>query len=180
DWFGHGGSFPGFISQTAVVPQYGLTLSIVTNTSDRFANLWVDGAVHIMAAFARRGAPNTRVRDWTGRWWSRWDAVDLVPMGNRVLVANPALLNPVADASELAISGADQGHIALATGLANHGEAVRRRRKANGTVEEIWLGGTRLLPETAAIAELETRYAPRPLTGTALPRATKRRQGAGR
>src|ERR1700730_6737074 len=26
EWFGHGGSFPGFISQTAVVPQYGLTL----------------------------------------------------------------------------------------------------------------------------------------------------------
>ena len=158
EWFGHGGSFPGFISQTAVLPQYGLTVSIVTNTSDRLANLWVDGVIHLIAAFARRGAPDARVRGWTGRWWSRWDAVDLVPMGNRVLVANPALLNPVADASELAISGADQGHIALATGLANHGEPVRRNRSANGTIEEVWLGGTRLVPEKKAIAELTGRH----------------------
>src|SRR6266566_3058747 len=184
EWFGHGGSFPGFISQTAVVPQVGLTLSIVTNTADRLANSWVDGAIHVIAAFARRGAPDARVRDWTGRWWGRWDALDLVPMGNRVLVAAPALLNPVADASELAISGADHGHIALATGLANHGEAVRRRRKANGTIEEIWLGGNRLLPETAAIAELETRYAQqsrRPAAAAAEPpRLRNRRHGAAR
>ena len=98
------------------------------------------------------------MQDWIGRWWGRWDALDLVPMGNRVLVATPALLNPIADASELAISGADKGHVALATGLANHGEAVRRRRGANGTIEEVWLGGTRLLPEKEAVAELTSRY----------------------
>jgi CubicO group peptidase (beta-lactamase class C family) len=175
EWFGHGGSFPGFISQTAVVPQYGLTLSIVTNTADRLANSWVDGAIHIIAAFARRGAPDARVRDWVGRWWGRWDALDLVPMGNRVLVAAPALLNPIADASELAISGADEGHIALATGLANGGEAVRRRRKANGTVEEIWLGGTRLLAEKKAVAELTSRYGK---PGRAPPPAKARRAHA--
>lgn len=159
DWFGHGGAFQGFISQTAVAPEHGLTVSIVTNTIDRLANFWVDGVLQIIAAFARHGAPNARVRSWNGRWWNMWNALDLVPMGNRVLVATPALLNPFLDAGELAISGPDHGHIAQAPGLGNHGEPVRRRRGADGTVEEVWLGGTRLLPEAQIIGELKSRYA---------------------
>ncbi len=84
EWFGHGGAFQGFISQTAVVPTHRLALSIVTNTIERFANPWIDGALHIITAFARRGAPDDQVRSWTGRWWSLWSAFDLVPMGDRV------------------------------------------------------------------------------------------------
>jgi D-alanyl-D-alanine carboxypeptidase len=157
EWFGHGGAFQGF-SQTAVVPQHRLALSIVTNTVERLANPWIDGALHIIAAFARRGAPDDQVRSWTGRWWSLWSAFDLVPMGDRVLVLTPAVLNPVADASELEITGADHGRIALATGLANHGETVRRTRGEAGEVEEVWLGGNRLLPEARIAAELKACY----------------------
>ena len=74
------------------------------------------------------------------------------------MVLNPALMNPLTDASEVEVTGADAGRIALATGLGNHGEPVRRHRSKNGAVEEVWLGGTRLLPEAAIAAELEARY----------------------
>jgi D-alanyl-D-alanine carboxypeptidase len=158
EWFGHGGAFQGFISQTVVLPQHAITLSIVTNSAERLANLWADGAVQVIAAFARHGAPDDRVRNWTGRWWNSWNAVDLVPMGKRVLVLTPALANPLADASELEICGPDDGHIALASGLASHGETVRRSRDAQGQVDELWLGGVRLLPEAGIAAELEARY----------------------
>jgi CubicO group peptidase (beta-lactamase class C family) len=157
-WFGHGGAFQGFISRTVVVPQHGLTVSIVTNTVDRLAEQWSDGVLHILSAFGRRGAPEKHLRDWTGRWWYLWSSLDLVPMGERVMVLNPALMNPLTDASELEVTGADAGRIALATGLGNHGEPVRRHRSKNGAVEEVWLGGTRLLPEAAIAAELEARY----------------------
>jgi D-alanyl-D-alanine carboxypeptidase len=152
EWFGHGGAFQGFISQTAVVPQHRLALSIVTNTVERFANPWIDGALHIISAFAKRGAPNDRVSGWTGRWWSLWSPFDLVPMGDRVLVLTPSLPNPVADASEVEIIAANEGRIALATGLANHGETVRRE------IGAVWLGGTRLVPEDKIVTELETAY----------------------
>ena len=54
--------------------------------------------------FKARGAPNRRVRDWTGRWWGIWGAIDLVPMGNVVLVGNPHAFNPFMDASEIEVT----------------------------------------------------------------------------
>src|SRR5262249_1007355 len=154
DWFGHGGAFQGFISRTVVVPEHRLAVSIVTNTVDRLAEQWSDGVLHILSAFARRGRPDKHLRDWTGRWWHLWSALDLVPMGERVMVLNAALMNPRSDATEVEIPAADAGHIALATGLGNHGEPVRRSCDADGKVEEVWLGGTRLLPEAKIAAEL--------------------------
>ena len=158
EWFGHGGAFQGFISQSAVVPQHGLALSIVTNTVERLAHPWIEGALHIVSAFAGRGAPSESVTDWTGRWWNVWNPVDLVPVGDRVLAASPAQLNPLSDAAEIEVTGADQGRIVLATGLASHGETARRKRGPGGAVEEVWLGGARLVPEAQMAAELEARY----------------------
>jgi CubicO group peptidase (beta-lactamase class C family) len=158
EWFGHGGAFQGFISQTVMLPNHGVTLSIVTNTIERLASSWADGAIHIIAGFAQRGAPNERVRSWSGRWWNLWYPFDLVPMGDRVLVAAPAQLNPFADASELEILGADEGRISLAPGQRSHGEPVRRIRAANDQIAEVWLGGILLVPEAKLVAELEARY----------------------
>jgi hypothetical protein len=51
------------------------------------------------------------------------------------------------DAGE--ISG---GRIVLAGGYANHGERARLGKK------ELWLGGTRYLPEAEVAREIERRY----------------------
>lgn len=162
DHFGHSGGFQGFISRTASVPDWGLTLSITTNAIDGLANAWVEGAIGILHLFATYGAPAATLADWTGRWWTIWGPVDLVPMGDRVRVALPALLSPLADASEIAVTGPDIGHIALANGFASHGEAVRLLRGPDGAIERLRLGGSDLLPETALRAEISHRYgAPR-------------------
>ncbi len=94
-WFGHGGAFPGYISRTAVVPDWDVTVSIVTNAIDGLANQWSDGALHILNTFARHGAPDSGIGDWAGRWWSVWTPLDLVPMGGKVLVAQPAAPLPL-------------------------------------------------------------------------------------
>lgn len=158
EWFGHGGAFQGFASRTAALPNRSLSVSIVTNAVDGPADRWVDGVLHMLAAFTKHGAPDAAVSDWTGRWWSLWGAVDLVPMGDKVIVAAPALANPLQDAGEISVADRDSGRLTLATGLARHGENVRRIRRPDGTVGELWLGGMRLLPEAAAAAELEARY----------------------
>ena len=159
EWFGHGGAFQGFISRTVVVPDHAIAASIVTNAIDGLANQWSDGVMQILQAFARHGTPSAGVRSWTGRWWTLWGATDLVPMGDKVMVASPALMNPFMDASELAISSRDRGRIGLANGFGSHGESVRRVRGRGGKVGELWLGGTRLLPEHRVVAEIGKRYA---------------------
>jgi CubicO group peptidase (beta-lactamase class C family) len=158
EWFGHHGSFQGFASRTAVFPDPALAVSVVTNAVDGLSDRWLEGAVHILASFAKHGAPSGEVRDWTGRWWTRWVAIDLVPMGAKVMAGSPALPNPFTEASEISVSGANSGRISLARGFAHHGEPVRRVRDSSGQVEEVWLGGMRFQPETAVAAELEQHY----------------------
>jgi CubicO group peptidase (beta-lactamase class C family) len=161
DWFGHTGAFQGYISKTCVIPARDLTITVLTNAIDGMAVFWLDGIIHILRAFAARGAPSRRVRDWSGRWWGLWGAIDLIPIGNRVLAATPSALNPLLDAPEIEVSGRDAGRVAQAPGFRSYGEAVRRIRNKAGTVTEIWIAGSNLRPEKAMAAEIERRYAGR-------------------
>jgi hypothetical protein len=159
DWFGHGGAFQGLLSRTIMLPDPALTLSVLTDSIDGPAGLWAEGAARILRRFAREGAPTRRLRDWRGSWWTMWGAVDLFAMGEKVLVANPAMANPFADASEITVIGRDRGKFSLASGYASHGEDVRLVRGRSGKVTELWFGGGQWLPEARLAAEMKGRYA---------------------
>ena len=58
DWFGHTGGFQGYVSRTCVIPGRDLAITILTNSIDGWAYPWLDGAMHILRAFAARGAPS--------------------------------------------------------------------------------------------------------------------------
>jgi CubicO group peptidase (beta-lactamase class C family) len=161
DWFGHTGAFQGYISKTCVIPARDLTVTVLTNAIDGLAVFWLDGIIHILRAFAARGAPSRRVRDWSGRWWGLWGAIDLVPIGNRVIAATPSGLNPLLDAPEIEVGGRDAGRVAQAPGFRSYGEAVRRTRNKAGTITDIWIAGSHLQREKAMAAEIERRYAAR-------------------
>ncbi len=158
DWFGHSGGLQGYISQTRVLPEQDLTVAVLTNAADGWAGPWLDGITHILQGFAQGGAPARKVKDWTGRWWSLWGAIDLVPMGGKVLVASPAMWTPFANASELEITGPSEGRVALAGGYASHGEPVRCVRTKSGKMTELWLAASKLLPEKELAAEMTARY----------------------
>src|SRR5262249_44855756 len=99
DWFGHSGGLQGFISRTATSPERLITVSVLTNSLDGLAWVWLDGIAHILQAFARHGAPARRVAGWGGRWWSLWGTIDLVPMGRKVFLLGPGFWNPFPEAS---------------------------------------------------------------------------------
>ena len=157
-WFGHGGAFQGTLSRTIVLPGRDISVSILTNAIDGAANLWLDGAIHILRAFATRGAPGAETRGWAGRWWSVWRTLDFVPMRDHVAVADPSSYHPFLDASEIAVTARDRGTIRLANGLASHGESARLVRGPDGRIREAWFGGTKFLPEKRAGAELKRKY----------------------
>jgi hypothetical protein len=132
------------------------------------AGFWGDGMIHVLRAFANRGAPSRRVRDWGGRWWTTWGALDFLPMGNIVMVANPHAFNPLMEASEIEISGRDKGRIVVAAGYQSYGESVRRSRSKSCATTEIWLSAIRLRPESKVATEMKRRFG-------AANRAAKRR-----
>lgn len=161
DWFGHSGGLQGYISRTAVLPRQELAIAVLTNAIDGWAGQWVDGAVHILNAYAQNGAPARKLRDWNGRWWSLWGAVDLLPMGNKVMTVGPGFFNPVAFAGEIEVTGRTSGRIAAANGYGSHGEAVRAVRNRSGKIAELWLGSGQLLPAAKVAREMEARYGKR-------------------
>ena len=170
DWFGHSGGLQGYISRTCVLPKQELTISVLTNAIDGWAGLWVDGSIHILQAYAQSGAPARKVKDWSGRWWTMWGAVDLLPMGNKVMVVAPGLLNPMLDAVEIEITSRNTARIAAANGYGSHGEPVRCARAKSGKIVEIWLAATKLLPGAKVAREMEARY-------TRAEKRTRKRRG---
>lgn len=161
DWemYGHSGGFQGVRTQTATIPSQKLTVSVLTNAADGNPALLLEGVVHILRAFQKHGAPGKAVAGWTGRWWSLWDAVDLVPMGNTVFLAVPGQANPFADVSELEVTGADVAVIRKSGGFGSHGEAARLVRGRGGKVASVVYAGGKLVDEAAIGKELRARYA---------------------
>lgn len=160
DWahFGHSGGFQGFITRTYVVPDEKLAMSVTTNAIDGMAFPWLDGITHILRRFKDDGAPSGDHGLWTGRFWSLWGAVDLVPIGRRVVVSLPALMTPFADASEIDVAGETDGVIAKASSFASFGEPARLLLGADRRVEELRLAGAHLRPQASVMAEMEERY----------------------
>ncbi len=177
DHAGHSGGFQGFITRSAALLGRELSLSVLTNAADGLSHFWFDGIVNILAAVAKNGAPKGVAKSWAGRWWSLWGCTDLVPMGDKVVAATPALFNPFMDATEIKPTDRDTGVIALAGGYASHGENVRRVRNASGRVTEVWLAGNRLLSEAKVAAEMEKRYEAEKAKKTSRKKAAKRKRG---
>ena len=113
------------------------------------------------APFAREGAPARRLADWSGRWWSVWGALDLVPVGDKLLIANPALANPFEDAGEISLTGRDRGRVSLSSGFGSEGEEVRLIRDARGKPVKLRLGGGEGEREAKLAADMEKRYGKR-------------------
>jgi D-alanyl-D-alanine carboxypeptidase len=157
-WCGHTGGFQGTLSRTACVLAQGLTVSVLTNAADGTAGVWVDGVLQILRAYAQGGAPSRRAAAWSGRWWGLWGAVDLLPMAAKVLVANPALANPVQNASEIELDTTTQGRITLASSFDRHGEAARLELDKRGRTKALWLGGMAFGSEAAVVRELKAKY----------------------
>ena len=104
DWFGHNGAFQGYISRTCVIPACELSITMPYQCRRRHGRALARRRHAHPARVRKRGAPKRRVRDWTGRWWGMFGAVDLVPVGNRVLAANAAI------AQSIHGRGRDRGH----------------------------------------------------------------------
>jgi CubicO group peptidase (beta-lactamase class C family) len=158
DWFGHSGGLPGYISRTAVLPEQDVTISVLTNASNGWAGAWVDGSIHILREFSQRGPPTRKVRGWTGRWWSQGGPGDYIPLGDKVILANPQAWNPFLNATEIEVTGRDRARVSLDNGYGNHGEPIVRRRNKAGKVVEIDFAGYKLLPESALAQEMRARY----------------------
>lgn len=156
-WFGHGGGFQGVLSHTVMVPEAALAVSVACNSLDSVPSSITEGALRILQAFAEHGAPTAKTAPWAGRFWGMWSAVDLVPMGDRVMVALPGQVNPFLDVQQLSVTGPDTARISKATGFGSFGQQASLVRDRAGAIAEVKLGGGTLKPAAVLAAEVRKR-----------------------
>lgn len=163
DWFGHGGGFPGYLTRTVVVPDQALAVSVLTNASDGKCQDWVNGVLGILQRFHNTPLPAQRNLDWSGRWWSIWGPVDLVAIGERVVLASPDLADPLLKATECQIVGPDEARIVEASAFGNYGETVKLVRGEDGSVAAVQIAQLKWVLEADLQRELMERYDTSPL-----------------
>ena len=152
DTFGHTGGFYGYASRTIVAPELRLTVSVLVNAVDGPASDWAAGVLHILRRYAKAGPPTALAAGWEGRWWNPWGALDLVPLGNRVLLASPDSLTPLADVCEITASTKEKATITVADGFGSFGEQVSLVFGKGGMPVRLSLAGEEYLPETLSVA----------------------------
>ena len=176
DWFGHSGGPAGLHYPHVGAAAQALSVSVLTNAIDGWADPWVDGAVHIL-----RGSRRTARQRKTLPIGQRPLVVALGRHrsgrhGRKVLAARPA--SPIrSSAPARSRSPAATTADCVAGGYASHGEPVRWVRRKSGQIAEIWLAGTKLVPAPELARELQARYGECVATEAAPSRASYPRPG---
>ncbi|HEY7200467.1 MAG TPA: serine hydrolase domain-containing protein [Candidatus Dormibacteraeota bacterium] len=165
---GHGGGFPGFITNTKIDPRDQLVVVALTNASDGPAGDLVGGMISIVnrAIEAEPAEDPADLDRFTGRFWSFGGAADVVRFGRQLLALSPELNAPMEVVQELTVTGPDELTISEAPGFASPGERVRYAFGEDGGVERVhWAAATwypwETFQSTVLPALRETRRGPR-------------------
>ena len=158
----HGGGFPGFITFTAIDPVDRLVVTALTNAIDGPAEVIVNAIVRLLNRAADGGDPAPELDRYTGRFFGMWAVSDIVRLGGDLLVVDPDLLDPIADASRLEAVDAgdadgDELRIVDTGGYGSFGERVRYEWDEAGTARRVRFAGAWLLPEGPYREELALR-----------------------
>ena len=151
---GHSGSFPGQVSATFLDPAQRLVVSLMTNGYNVSVDLLQVGIWSIFDVFEARnsqesGAEPASLSAYRGRFFTPAGAVDLVPSGDVVYVANPAKAQPFAKCGEIRRGADGVFRLTEDGGIGRYGEAVDFTFASDGSLERVALGGFPLLREAA-------------------------------
>ncbi len=171
---GHGGGFPGHSTTTLIDPQDRLVVVVLNNTMglSGLAGPLAGSIVKILdyaLASHSDSAPTVQPERYTGRFMSLWGATDIASFGRKLVALLPDEAEPTAHAVELEVIDDDTLRIGRQSGTGSPGETIRYERDSSGQIEQVWIGGSRCLPENA-FAEYMQRIGtsvPAPLAGVA-------------
>jgi CubicO group peptidase (beta-lactamase class C family) len=134
---GHGGGYPGHITNSMADTKAGLAVSVLTNCIDGPAEglaRAVVGLIDLAGAKDRPAAGTVDPERFCGRYAGLWGVVDIAVLGGRLHRLHPALADPVDDAAELEIVDESTLRIAGGSGYGSYGELMPFTFADDGTV----------------------------------------------
>jgi len=134
---GHGGGYPGHITNSMADTKAGLAVSVLTNCIDGPAETLARAVIRLIDLAAAKERPHAGVGDpnrFCGRYAALWGVVDIAVLGGRLYRLHPALADPVDDAAELEIADESTLRISGGSGYGSYGELMPFTFANDGTV----------------------------------------------
>lgn len=131
-YYGHGGGYPGHITMSKLDPERKLSISVFTNTADGPAATLTSGILQLidLSLDEKREAkteprPAEDLAPFEGRFAALWGLTDVVNLGGRLYLLNPALDNPAGEAIEMEIISDTELKAVGDKGFGGYGEVMR-------------------------------------------------------
>ena len=145
---GHGGGFPGHITQSLFDPKDKLVIVVLTNGLRSGAS---HIAISIAGIFDYAINDNESIkRNWlkyAGRYEGLWYGTDILPKGNKLLSVDTSSWEPFREATELEHAAGNKFKIIKTNSYGSEGEVVEFKLDKSGKVSHVVFAGEKLLPE---------------------------------
>lgn len=147
DLIGHGGSYPGYRTQTLLSPEEKVGVVVFTNGGDgnpgRFVNKAFEWVAPHLARAAKKDEPPTFAPEWTayiGTYRNRWGDTSVLRIANELVVLSPLSENPDRSKGILVPTGEPHTFRLESDGFGAHGELVRFDVDPDGAATRITIG----------------------------------------
>lgn len=149
--FGHGGGFPGQITETLADPDNQMVISVLTNSIDGPANVAVKSIYHIIDFFQElklAKKPKIDLSRFSGRYFSLFSEMDFVVAGDHIAVSYPGSWQPLSSGiDELEYVDETTLRVKETDSFGSEGELVKFTFN-NGNVESVNFGSFTIWPES--------------------------------
>lgn len=155
---GHGGGFPGQITQTLIDPVNEIVVCVLTNCRDSKAVSINKGIHGIIKWFGQNYKAKTKhnLHAFEGRFMCLWGTMDIVACGDKIIAIDPEGWSPCKYPEKLKYIDSKTLKIAETSGFSSTGELIHFCRD-NNKVLKIVSAGTTMLPEPDYWAKLNNK-----------------------
>lgn len=125
---GHGGGFPGFITSTKFDPEKKLVVSVLINSLSGPSEMITGAIINIIDSFHAKASSGSKAdkthEKFTGRFYSKWGATDIVLAGSTLRAIRPRRWSDFQYSDRLKVVSANTLVIEDASGYESPGEQV--------------------------------------------------------
>ena len=145
DLIGHGGSYPGYRTQTQLSPEEDVGVVVFTNAGDGNPGRFLDKAFEWVAPHLAKEEEETVTYDpdwdiYVGTYRNRWGDTSVLRLEDELVIFSPLSENP--DRSKGTLRSTDEPHVFRleSDGFGAHGELVRFQVNDEGAAVRIYVG----------------------------------------
>ncbi len=153
---GHGGGFPGHITNSFFDPDNQLVVIVLTNANGSRVVRIAKGVIKVLDYF-QKGKKPAKWEKYEGRYMNLWSNRDVVAVGEKLVLTTADSWEPFEEAEELEHVKDDTFRIAKADSFSSFGENVEFKLGTNEKVKAMFYAGGIMLPEAKYMHLMATK-----------------------